>query len=106
MKGERTLGTDPVGRVGGKDVSAWDAPSIRGGKGAKMNGSCEETATLERMRAELVEAENALAKASSIAQRLGSGGTTEWDEGGIKPIRDSLSGLISNLDDRIVGPGD
>ncbi len=71
-----------------------------------MDGAHEEQATLEKMRAELVEAETALARASSTAQSLGPGETTEWDEGGIRPIRDSLSGLISNLDDRIVGPGD
>jgi hypothetical protein len=58
------------------------------------------------MRAELVEAENALARASNTAERLGPGGTTEWDQGSIKPIRHALSELINDLDDRIVGPGD
>jgi soluble cytochrome b562 len=84
-----------------------------------MNERLEEQASLERMRAQLVEAENALARAdkwleeaSTTAQRLGSHGT-EWNEGGIAPIRDplsqsreGLSRLITNLDDRIEGPGD
>jgi hypothetical protein len=68
-----------------------------------MSGSREEQATLERMRAELVEAGNALARASSTAQSLGPGETTEWDEGNIKPIRNALSTLINNLDDGIGG---
>jgi hypothetical protein len=103
-------------------------------RGVKMHGPLEERATLERMRGELVKAENALAEnalaenaltkadaaleeASRTAQSLGSSGT-EWNEGGIKPIRDLLSPssikpareqlarLITSVDDRIVGPGD
>ena len=89
-----------------------------------MNERLEEQASLERMRAQLVEAENALARAdkwleeaSTTAQRLGPHGT-EWNEGGIELIRDllsqssikqareGLSRLITNLDDRIEGPGD
>ena len=84
-----------------------------------MNERLEEQASLERMRAQLVEAENALARAdkwleeaSTTAQRLGPHGT-EWNEGGIAPIRDplsqsreGLSRLITNLDDMIEGPGD
>jgi hypothetical protein len=98
-------------------------------RGVKMHGPLEERATLERMRGELVKAENALAEnaltkadaaleeASRTAQSLGSSGT-EWNVGGIKPIRDLLSPssikpareqlarLITSVDDRIVGPGD
>jgi hypothetical protein len=98
-------------------------------RGVKMHGPLEERATLERMRGELVKAENALAEnaltkadaaleeASRTAQSLGSSGT-EWNEEGIKPIRDLLSPssikpareqlarLITSVDDRIVGPGD
>jgi hypothetical protein len=94
-----------------------------------MNGPLEEQASLERMRAQLVGAENALAKAelakadewleeaSTTSQHLGPRGT-EWNEGGIELIRDllsqssikqareGLSRLITNLDDRIEGPGD
>jgi hypothetical protein len=98
-------------------------------RGVKMHGPLEERATLERMRGELVKAENALAEnaltkadaaleeASRTALSLGSSGT-EWSEEGIKPIRDLLSPssikpareqlarLITSVDDRIVGPGD
>ena len=47
-------------------------------EGLEMNGSREEQAALERMRAELVEAENALARASSTAQSLRPRRTTEY----------------------------
>jgi hypothetical protein len=65
-----------------------------------MNGPPVERETLERVRAQLVKAEIALEEASRIA------GTTEWLEGGIKAIRNSLAMLINNVDDRIEGPGD
>jgi hypothetical protein len=90
----------------GAESRPWWPYGVPRIEGVKTNGPLEENASLERMRSELVEAENALARASNTAERLGPSGTTEWDQGRIKPIRYALSELINDLDDRIMGPGD